>query len=234
MQNSLKIKNKAHEKVIEAKNRVTSIIDAVDPERLVDIIKQTPSLRGMVTGYLSEEMFEKHILEDNNKIDDIRSHDDHNRKFNKIDRDFIYNERRYGIQIKSIQTNSVCWRSDLNCLVADVQNDGSDKRTVHLPNGNAIQTTNYKIGEYDILAVPLFPFTGEWNYAYKKNKDCRRTQSSKYTKDDRQYILASTEQIHYPLRNEWTTDLLSLCDNLDGATIKAINPKFDNHLFKMR
>lgn len=61
--------------------------------------------------------------------------------------------------------------------------------------------------EYDILAVPLYPFVGKWTFAYKRNKDCRRTTSPKYQPDDRKYLLSTTEIITFPLDDDWSDDL---------------------------
>ena len=45
-----------------ARDRVVTIIDSVPPEDLVMSIKRAPSLRGMILGYIAEEMFEKYVL----------------------------------------------------------------------------------------------------------------------------------------------------------------------------
>ncbi|PJK01414.1 hypothetical protein CO615_03800 [Lysobacteraceae bacterium NML75-0749] len=170
----------------------------------------------MILGYIAEEMFEKHVLNKNPDISHIQKHDDHDRSVNKSDRDFRYNGRKYSIQLKSVQTNSIAWLPEDEVLVADVQNDASDRRAITLPNGNKVETTNYAIGDYDILAVPLFPFSGEWKFAYKRNRDCRLTDSKKYDEKDRQYLLSTTEKLHYPLSDGWTTDLPSLLDDSLG------------------
>ena len=214
-------KEKQHTSAIEARGRVTTIIDAIPPEELVSAIKRAPSLRGMILGYIAEEMFEKHVLNENPEISHVQKHDDHDRSVNKSDRDFRYNERKYSIQLKSVQTNSIAWLPDEEKLGADVQNDASDRRSVTLPNGNKVETTNYVIGDYDILAVPLFPFSGNWEFAYKRNRDCRLTDSKKYSDEDKQYLLSTTEKIHYPLSDDWTTDLTSLLDDSIGEPVEG-------------
>jgi len=209
-------KDKNNPSAVAARKRVSTIIDAIPPEELVSAIKRAPSLRGMILGYIAEEMFEKHILNKISSVTHIQKHDDHDRSVNKSDRDFRYKNRKYSIQLKSIQTNSIAWLEDCQKLVADVQNDASDRRGITLPNGNRVETTNYAIGDYDILAVPLFPFTADWTYAYKRNRDCRLTESKKYSEDDKRYLLATTERLYFPLTDEWTTDLLSLLDDTLG------------------
>ncbi len=203
---------------IAARDRVMSIIDAVPPEDLVASIKRAPSLRGMILGYIAEEMFEKHIPAFYSGIlpDHIHRHNDHDRKFNKSDRTIISNGRLYRIQLKSIQTNSIVRSLTTGLLQADVQNDASDARLVMLENGSRYVTTCYARGDYDILAVPLFPFTGEWNYAYKRNVDCRSTTSKKYAEGDRPYLLSTLERITWPLSSDWHVGLAELLDDQIG------------------
>jgi hypothetical protein len=148
---------------VAARNRVVDIIDEVPPADLVASIKHAPSLRGMILGYIAEEMFEKHLPLKYELIlaEHIEKHDDHDRTMNKSDRTVRHNGRLYRIQLKSIQTNSICRNLESGLLQADIQNDASDMRNVRLPNGRMLTTTCYLRGDYDILAVPLFPFTGE-------------------------------------------------------------------------
>ncbi|MBI4970022.1 MAG: hypothetical protein HZC25_18060 [Rhodospirillales bacterium] len=203
-------KDKNDPEAVQARQRVLTIIDSVKPEDLIMSIKRAPSLRGMILGYIAEEMFDKHIRSVSTEITEVAKHDDHDRSRNKSDRTFIYRGKSYSVQLKSMQTNSISRDINSGRLVADVQNDGSDARRIHLPNGNYVQTTCYQRGEYDFLAVPLFPFTGDWSFAYMRNRDCRLTVSKKYNIEDREYLLASTEQITWPLDGKWTTDLFSL------------------------
>lgn len=204
-----------------ARDRVITIIDSVSPEDLVTSIKRAPSLRGMILGYIAEEMFEKYVPEKYGFIssEDIEKHDDHDRQFNKSDRTIKNTGRLYRIQLKSIQTNSIKRNLDTGLLQADVQNDASDSRPVSLPNGKSVTTTCYARGDYDILAVPLFPFTGEWNYAYKRNIDCRSTTSKKYTEEEAKFLLATTEIITWPLTDDWTMNLGDLLTDTIGIVV---------------
>jgi len=197
------------------------MIDAIPPADLVEAIKRAPSLRGMILGYVAEEVFEKFLRDNHKEVTEIEKHDDHDRSKNKSDRTITYKGRKYTIQLKSLQTNSIKHFAEGNCLVALAQNDGSDKRPVDLPDGTTIQTTLYRRGDYDILAVPLFPFSGKWEFAYKRNRDCRACTHSAYTPEAQAQLLASTEAITYPLDNTWTTDLISLLDGSMGTPVSA-------------
>jgi len=216
--------NKDDQEAIDARNRVITIIDSVSPEDLVTSIKRAPSLRGMILGYIAEEMFEKYVPQTYDFINsnDIEAHDDHDRRFNKSDRTIRVNQRLYRIQLKSIQTNSIKRNMETGLLQADVQNDASDSRSILLPTGNNVITTCYAKGDYDILAVPLFPFTGEWVYAYKRNIDCRPTTSKKYSTEDSEYLLSTTEIITWPLTEEWHSNLSDLLDDKIGLLAEPI------------
>lgn len=198
-----------HQDAIAARNRIALMFDAVSPEHIISITKAVPSLRGIILGYLSEEMFEQHL---NNipQITNIIKPDDHDRKNNKSDRTVVFDNKTYKIQIKSIQTNSITWDIEKNVLQAYVQNDASDKRKILLPNGEEVITTCYLANEYDVLAVSLFPFSERWDFAYKRNTSCRKTNNKKHSETVRSYLLSTTEKITFPLTEEWTTDLLSL------------------------
>jgi len=189
------------------KNKIYKIIDKISIGEIRKITKKCPSLRGILLGYLAEERFHKLILK-NKKINDIRKHDDHDRKNNKADRDFLYKQKhRISVQLKSVQTNSIKWDEKNKRFLATVQNDASCKREITLPNGEKIRTTNYKVGDYDILAVPLYPFCSKWIYAYKLNKNCKKSTYKKYSESQRKYLLSTTEKITYPLEKGWTTNL---------------------------
>lgn len=218
------ILNKEDPEAIRARERVLTIIDAVPPEDLIASIKRAPSLRGMILGYIAEEMFEKYLPAQYPEIHarHIQKHDDHDRTLNKSDRTVSYGGRMFGIQLKSIQTNSICRNMETGLLQADVQNDASDARTITLPNGSQVITTCYARGEYDILAVPLFPFTGTWEYAYKRNRDCRTCTSKKYSEEDAKYLISTTEKITWPLSDCWHTNILELLDDSIGFIPKPI------------
>lgn len=203
---------------VAARARVLDIIDSVSPKQLVQSIKRAPSLRGMILGYIAEEMFETYVREKYPSLIDaeIEKHDDHDRRFNKSDRTIKHGGRTYRIQLKSVQTNSIKRELQTGLICCDVQNDASDRRAVKFEDGTTLETTCYLRGDYDILAVPLFPFTGNWTYAYKKNIDCRASNSPKYTESQRSELLATTERLCWPLTNDWHSDLFDLLDDQIG------------------
>lgn len=206
---------------VAARARVITMIDAIEPEHLVASIKRAPSLRGMILGYIAEQMFEIHVPDRYNLIlaEHIAHHDDHDRTANKSDRTITFAGRTYGVQLKSIQTNSITRNLTSGLIEACVQNDASDRRDVVLEDGRTITTTCYLHGEYDILAVPLFPFTGKWDFAYKLNSNCAASTSRKYDAYTQSYLLSTLERITWPLSPDWHTNLLDLLTPENGSPI---------------
>lgn len=211
-QRKRQLSSRDHPSAVQARERVLQIIDSVDPADLVSAIKRAPSLRGMILGYLAEEQFEKYVLRRYAGVSqgDIKKHDDHNRSENKSDRTIIYKGYEIRIQLKSVQTNSIVWDNESNIIRATVQNDASDARSVRFPDGSSVVTTCYKRGDYDILAVPLFPFSGTWSFAYKTNEECAASASAKYTDYQKKYLLSTLERLTWPLSTGW-------CDDLEAA-----------------
>ena len=199
--------NKTHHISLECRRRVTESIDSIDSSDLIHAIKTAPSLRGIVLGFVSEVMFTKHV-ESLDGIEDVRKHDDHDRSKNKIDRDFLYRGQRVTVQLKSIQTNSLGFHDEEEVIYADVQNDASDSRRLNF-NGNEITTVNYLRGDYDLLCTPLYPFTGEWDFAYKLNSSCQTWRSQKYPTEIAEHFLHGTEKITFPNLDKfgWTSDI---------------------------
>jgi hypothetical protein len=179
-------------------------------ETIFRVIRENPSLRGIVYGYVSEMEFERHYLKARRSIERFFKDDDHQRT--KADRTVVYKGKAITIQIKSVQTNSIQFGEGR--FVAKVQNDASDRRTVTLPDGSTVETTCYVVGEYDILAVSLHPFTGNWTFAFKENSKLLRTTSQKYSPAQQQYLLATLETIEYPLDPSWTDDFDAMLERV--------------------
>ncbi len=105
-----------------------------DAETVFRVIRDNPSLRGFVYGYVSEMEFERNYLKSRKSIEGFSKDDDHRKT--KSDRTVIYKGRPISIQVKSIQTNSI--KLVDGAFTANVQNDASDRRRVKLPNGKTV------------------------------------------------------------------------------------------------
>jgi hypothetical protein len=180
-----------------------------DPDFLVDVLRDRPSVRGMVYGFLAEMQLARWLHDRGVPLDTHVVDDDHAKT--KSDRTIPYKGKHYTIQVKSMQTNSIK-EAEPGVFRAGVQCDGSDRREVTLPNGNTVSTTNYVAGEFMVLATALHPFTGSWDFAFRLNSTLERTTSKKYAEADRHFLLKTMVPIGWPLETPWTTDLFALLD----------------------
>jgi hypothetical protein len=178
-----------------------------DPETILRVLEETPSVRGMVYGNFAETMFAESLVAIGVPVEDQRRDDDHAKT--KSDRTFKWVNRSYTVQLKSMQTNSIRQLDD-GTFTAKIQCDASDKRPIKLPNGHTVATTCYQADEFDVLAVPLQPFLGEWGYAFRLNEALPRSTWRDYADEDRPFLLATLVPITWPLDDAWTTDLFGL------------------------
>lgn len=178
-----------------------------DPEIVLQVLESTPSVRGMVYGNLAEVQLSRWLVHRGVPLDHQLRDDDHAKT--KSDRTIFHEGRRYTIQVKSMQTSSIKEDGPTG-FRAGIQCDGSDRRQVVLPNGHEVVTTNYVAGEFMVLATPLHPFTGSWDFAFRLNSTLERTTSNKYAPEDRPYLLKTMVPISWPLADPWTMDLFAL------------------------
>ena len=177
---------------------------------LTDLIHSNPSLRGMVVGYAAEQKLRVY-LQSNNEITYIGKPDDHDRQ-NKGDHVIRYRGRQFAIEIKSLQTRLVTQDGDIWRGRAQV--DASDRRTVILADGSALETTLLTVGEFDVLAVNCFAFGQGWNFVFAKNEDLPRSRYRNYTDAVRQQLIASLVPISWPPEPPFSGSLLAVLDSL--------------------
>jgi hypothetical protein len=178
-----------------------------DSEIILEVLENAPSVRGMVYGNLAEVQLSRWLVANGLPLESQLRDDDHAKT--KSDRTILHRGRRYTIQVKSMQTNSIKQDSP-GRFRAGIQCDGSDRRRVTLPNGHEVETTNYVAGEFMVLATPLHPFTGQWDFAFRLNSTLERTTSTKYAPEDRRYLLKTMVPISWPLEAPWTKELFAL------------------------
>ena len=177
---------------------------------LTQLVDENPSLRGIMLGYVAELKLTQ-LLAASAEISESAKHDDHDRA-GKGDRVVRYKGRQFLIESKSLQTNSVSRQGDE--WTGQAQVDASDRRTVILPNGRKLETTLLLIGEFDILAVNCFAFENKWRWLFCKNADLPRSTYRKYTKAQRQHLLASLVTVTWPPRPPFTENIFEVLDEL--------------------
>jgi hypothetical protein len=189
----------------------------ISDRELTAIIDANPSLRGFMLGYVSEFKVRKMFASDK-RVSNLRKYDDHDRE-KKGDIAFEYQGVEIRLEVKSLQTNSI--RRKDKIITATFQCDASDRRIVTLGNGRKVETTCLVVDEFDLLAVNLFAFEGEWVYAYARNIDLPRTTSKKYDPRDCACLLKSLMPITWPLQKPYTTNPWPLLDAIAAEKKRA-------------
>lgn len=188
----------------------------ITEQELTEIVDQNPSLRGMLFGYVAEVKVRIHVASDD-RVSNLVKDDDHDRE-KKGDLRFFYGGREFVMETKSLQTNSIQVDETLDGTryKGTAQCDASDRREVQFPDGSTLTTTCLLVGEFDVLAINIFGFFGEWRFVYAANLDLPRSRHRKYTPEQRENLLATSIPVQWPLPEDsiFTTDLPALLDRL--------------------
>lgn|SRR3989338_1607587 len=195
----------------------------ISSKELSEIVGANPSLRGFISGYISEYKLRK-ILAEDKRISNIRKYDDHDRT-RKSDLVFCYKGFDISLEVKSLQTKTI--RKENETYIGKAQCDASDKRAVKLPNGKFVTTTCLLAGEFDLLAVNLFAFENKWNYVFAKNTDLPRSKFSKYTPYERKYLISSLLEVSWPPKLPFNDNIFAVLDEIVKDKIKNKVPKVE-------
>lgn len=189
---------------------------------LSQAIFENGSLRGMVFGYVAEIKLRK-ILASNSNVTSHTKDDDHDRS-KKGDLRIVYKGHEFKIESKSLHTARNKAHDD-GTYTSVSQVDASDRRTVTMPDGSTLQTTNLLAGEFDVLSVNCFTFQNEWHFVFAKNQDLPRSTFRKYTEKQRKHLLATTVSVTWPPQGIFTDDIFALLDSMIKERKRDTNRK---------
>ncbi len=184
----------------------------ITPEQLTQALNENPSLRGMLLGYVAE-MKLRQIITSLPDVSLIKKFDDHNRK-KKSDLYVIYKNRAFDIESKSLQSATVKRDEKAGKWRAKTQVDGSDRRTIMMPDGSKLETTLLLRGEFDILAVNCYAFEKKWHFVYARNTDLPCSTWIKYTKEQRECLISSLIEVSSPPEPPFYNDIRQLLDEM--------------------
>lgn len=179
---------------------------------LTQIVDGNPSLRGFMIGYVGEFQLRK-IWFSGDRTSNVRKSDDHDRQ-QKNDLTITYKGHDVTFEVKSLQTLSI--KREGETCIGSFQCDASDSRAIPLPNGEQVKTTCLMVGEFDILAVNLFAFHEQWDFAFALNRDLPRSTYRGYTIQQQKYLLATSMKVTWPVQPPFVTDPFILLDRLVG------------------
>ena len=184
---------------------------SITVDEISKAILENGSLRGMVFGYVAEIKLRK-LLASHAEVTSHTKDDDHDRS-KKGDLRITYKGHEFKIESKSLQTARN--KTLENGTFAGVsQVDASDRRTVTLPDGSQLQTTNLLVGEFDVLSVNCFTFNNRWHFTFARNRDLPRSTFRKYTEMQRAHLLATTVPVTWPPSGIFTENIFSLLDTI--------------------
>lgn len=189
-------------------NRISGLDSMLDhwqvsESELTDLLKENPSMRGVVLGYIAELKFHQ-MYADKEGIANVKD-DDHDRK-RKGDRRLTYKGVELLVEVKSLQTNTVRQNPETGVWFGKTQVDGSDRREICFDDGTTLNTTLLKRGEFDILAVNCFAFGDKWRFAFALNQELAPSTYSGYTEGQRKQLIASLQKLTWPLSPPFTDD----------------------------
>lgn len=202
----------------------------ITAEELTFVMKENPSLRGMVFGYVAELKLKEQIAALEN-VTYFTKFDDHDRK-KKGELYLIYKGRAFNIESKSLQTAMIERDEDENRWIGKAQVDASDRRSVTLEDGSTLQTTLLKKGEFDVLAVNCYAFESEWRFVFCRNADLPTSTYSRYTPTQQKALLASLVEVTWPPTPPFSDNLQALLDRMviDGEGSDPITIQDDDSI----
>ena len=194
----------------------------ISVDELDEVIKANPSMYGLMLGYIAEHKLQR-MLESNRRITGIVKPDDHDRTAgsNKADLVITYHDVDVRVQVKSLQTTLVKEMIPGEMYVGRFQCDASDRREIELPNGERVNTTCLKVGDFDLLAVNLFEFGQKWRFVFAHNADLPRSTYRKYSPEARGYLLASTMRVSWPPAEPYQATYDALLDRIVAEKMQS-------------
>lgn len=184
----------------------------ITPQQLTKLLEENPSLRGMLLGYVAELKL-KEIVASIPHVSYTVKFDDHNRK-KKGDLHIIYQNRTFDLESKSVQSSMIKWDEYKKQWTGKAQVDGSDRRTITLPDGSALSTTLLLRGEFDILAVNCYAFEGKWRFVFARNSDLPSSSYRGYSAEQRSFLIASLITVTWPPEPPFYANLKDLLDEM--------------------
>ena len=201
----------------------SSILDEweITPTQLTEMLAENPSLRGMLLRYVAELKLKALVVSIPN-VTYITKLDDHQRK-KRGDLFLIYQKRAFHLESKSLQSNSVQWDETHKRWSGKAQVDGSDKRSINLPDGSTLNTTLLLRGEFDILAVNCHAFEGKWHFIFARNADLPTSNYRGYSEEQNKSLIANLVPVSWPPEPPFYVNLRDLLDEMVDSG-EGMNP----------
>lgn len=204
------------------RDNINEMVRNMSHEDLVSLILGNPNLRGPVTGHAGEKFFKEFVVDVNPQFTEVFKPAE-NGEDCRVDLFFNYNNRRYKVQVKSISTRTI--RSNGEGTAYECRVDAGYHRSIEtvMANGHTIKSKCSLRGDYDILAISTYLFTGDLSsFVYMPNYLISQpTKRSGIPDEFRPLYMSTSEKLRFPLiqGTKWTTDLSSLLDDRLGVAV---------------
>lgn len=186
----------------------------VTEAELTSVVQENPSLRGFMLGYIAEHKV-RNFLDKQPYVSVLHKPDDHDRRGGSKNGMIVkYRGREFSFEVKSLQTNTVKYDAENGVYEGRAQVDASDRRPVTFPDGSQLQTTCLLAGQFDILALNLFQFREQWDFAFILNSDLPRSTFKKYSTYQRKHLLATMVNVTFPIQPPYTSNPAELLQQL--------------------
>jgi hypothetical protein len=196
----------------------------LDVEEFNRIIHKNSNALSAIYGYVAEERLREMFLEDDSRVENIRSPADQD-SADKGDWAFQYRGEPMKIEVKSLQTHTIERVNKNQTTLGDEEEPTKWKAGFHLKGtsdqrkveyeGETYETTlmNVERTDVDIMAVNLYRIEDEWRFAFIKVEDLPRSKGN-YPEGLKEQLAMSQIRLTVPLEEPFTDDLYELMDEV--------------------
>lgn len=198
-------------------------------DEINELLTHNPSLRSFVMGYAAEIKCRNMFFLNHPDVSAVYKPDDHDRT-EKGDWIVTYKGHRIGVEVKSLQTNSLKPKRD-GAVRPNYQCDASDARTVIFSDGSSVHTTALLVGEFDVVAVNIHSFAGEWDFAFAKNDDlltmegASRGSAQHFTELQQKNLIKTLQPMPKNVPSPYTRDPFDLFDKIIDERLRGRDTK---------
>ena len=190
----------------------------ISAAELAELVASNPSLRGMLQKCVAErKLIETWFSdEDDSWADDFEDGEEDGEpggdRGNEAGVVVEHEGHHFRVECKSLQPRTV--RRSRRGWIGDVQMQGKERRRVRLADGTELVTPLRAKGSFDLLAVSVFDFQGQWDFAFAKNGDLPSNSPRRNSPQHRGQLIRASVPVRWPPEPPFYDDPFRLLDEL--------------------
>ena len=196
----------------------------LDPAEFNRIVHENSNALSAIFGYVAEERLREMFLEDDPRVQNVRSPQDQDAD-DKGDWAFSYRGEQMKIEVKSLQTHTIERADTAQSKLGEENEPVQWKAGFHLKGSSDQRTVEYESEEYsttlmnvaesdvDVIAVNLYQIEKEWRFAFLKVEDLPRSKGN-YPDGLRGQLARSQITLTLPLREPFVDEPYELMDEI--------------------